>query len=237
MLRSEIIYGEFMQKIIYEDDKLIAIHKRAGFATQTAKLGEKDVVTDTLSYVKKKYKSTAPHVGLINRLDQPVEGIVLLGLDKNATASLTSQLQSGGINKHYFAAVCGVPKVQQGLIADYMVKDTANNISRICECDEEGAQKALLEYKCIKTVNDEISLLDIHLITGRHHQIRLQLSAAGMPLLGDKKYASEEAFKVSDRLNIRNVALCAYSLSFEHPVTGERLELSVTPQGEWYKLF
>lgn len=221
--------------IIYEDKNILAVYKRAGLATQTSKLGEKDLVSEVLNYIKAKNPKKAPYAGLINRLDQPVEGIVLFGLDKNTTASLTEQLQAGGIDKHYYAAVHGIPSKENALVVDYMCKDSRSNLSRICEADETGAQKAILEYKLVGTKED-ISLLDIHLITGRHHQIRVQLAGAKLPLLGDRKYAPDETEARSEELSIRTVALCSYSLKFTHPQSGEFVELKIEPQGLWYSL-
>lgn len=228
-----------MLDIIYEDKYILVVYKRAGLATQTAKLGEKDLVSEVLNYVKKNNPSSEPYAGLINRLDQMVEGIVLFGLDSKTTASLSEQLQSGNIDKKYFAAICGDIERPRGLIADYLVKDTKSNTSKIVSGDVQGAKKALLEYEVLGKAEeyDNVSLVDIHLITGRHHQIRVQMAGAGVPLLGDCKYASEEVKNLSNEIGIKTVALCAYMLSFEHPVNGERISFRTMPRGRWYELF
>lgn len=231
-----------MLNIIYEDKSIIAIHKPAGVPTQTAKLSASDLVTQVKNYVSKKNGANAgkePFVGLINRLDQPVEGIVLFGLDKKTTADLTEQLQAGNIKKNYYAAFIGEPPMPKALISDFMIKDKASNLSRIVEKGTEGAQNALLEYTVIGNANDNesIHLADIHLITGRHHQIRLQMANAEMPLLGDRKYGTEESEALSDEYAINAVALCAYKLSFTKPGSDERINLKISPQGQWFKLF
>lgn len=221
-------------EILYEDEYVLAVHKRAGLATQTAKLGEKDLVSEVLNYLKKSGKE--PFAGVINRLDQPVEGIVLFGLDKKTTAALNEEIRCGETDKRYYAAVLGDVSPQAATVADFMVSDEKTNLSRIAESDTPGAKRALLEYKVI-AAKEDISLLDIHLITGRHHQIRLQMSSAGFPLLGDKKYGSEEALQKSADYGIRSIALCAYSLSFRHPVTNEQVVLKTEVSAGWKKLF
>lgn len=221
-------------EILYEDEYVLAVHKRAGLATQTAKLGEKDLVSEVLNYLKKSGKE--PFAGVINRLDQPVEGIVLFGLDKKTIAALNEEIRCGETDKHYYAAVLGDVSPKAATVADFMVSDEKTNLSRIAESDTPGAKRALLEYKVI-AAKEDISLLDIHLITGRHHQIRLQMSSAGFPLLGDKKYGSGEALQKSEDYGIRNIALCAYSLSFRHPITNEQVVLKTEVSAGWKKLF
>lgn len=224
-----------MEKKLYEDENVIVIHKRAGMASQTSRVGEKDLVSEISNYVKRKTGNT-PDIGLINRLDQPVEGLVMFGLNKKATAILSEQLQSGDIEKHYYAGVLGIPATREALVVDYVRKGKNANISEICEPTDNGAQKAVLEYKIIKeNTEKDLSILDVHLITGRHHQIRLQMSAAGYPLLGDKKYGNEVSEGISEANHISKIALCAYSLAFNHPVSGERIEVNTTPEGEWFR--
>ena len=223
------------EDIVYEDEHILAIHKRAGLATQTAKIGEADLISEAKNYIAlKKGKTGDIYIGLINRLDQPVEGIVLLGLDKKTTAGLSEQLQSGGLDKHYYARVYGSVKPTEALVSDFLIKDSATNKTIIVDDGTAGAQRALLEYKvCEDKSDDKSSLVDIHLITGRHHQIRVQMSGMGHPILGDKKYGTVDSEGESVARRIRTVALCAYRLSFEHPVTDKRIELSVSPKGEW----
>jgi len=237
-------------KIIYEDKYIIAVHKPAGLATQTKKLGEKDLFSQVKNYLNGAY------VGIINRLDQPVEGIVLMAKDSQSAALLSEQIQNGKTDKYYKALVYITNTIDEEatisnstnnnlvigkgpvLLTDYMKKDPASNLSQICDPADPDAKEARLEYTVVDiTQNANTSTrsstrattatLDIHLLTGRHHQIRLQLSNAGMPILGDSKYGSTESRIYSRENRIRTVQLCAYKYAFTHPKTHERVELTL----------
>lgn len=227
-----------MINVIYEDKYILVVHKPAGLATQTAKVSEKDLVSEVSNYLRKKNadKSKEPFVGIINRLDQPVEGLVLLGLDSKTTAELSAQLASGNIQKRYYAAFAGEAPLPEGVIADFLLKDDKSNTSMIVDAGTPGAKKAVLEFKEIGR-KDNVGLADIHLITGRHHQIRVQMAGAGMPLLGDRKYAPDTVQELSAELGVNKVALCSYSLSFNHPVSGEEVTYKTIPRGMWFNIF
>ena len=212
-------------KIIYEDNYIIAVHKPAGLATQTSRLGEKDLFSEIKNYLNGGY------VGIINRLDQPVEGIVLMAKDSESASVLTKQIKEGSTDKYYRAKVYLNSLVDITIgktisLTDYMKKDSSSNLSVICEASDEAAKDARLEYSVVDITNN-IAALDIHLLTGRHHQIRLQLSNAGMPILGDTKYGSTESKIYSRNNRIKNVQLCAYKYAFTHPKTHERVELTL----------
>lgn len=243
-------------KIIYEDGQVLVCHKPAGLATQSGKIGQQDVVSELKNYlmagqktaqVNKQNRNSAqgsfrkaekmggtPYLGVVHRLDQPVEGLLVFAKTKEAAAKLTTQLAKGSLNKRYYALVCGKPSEKEGELVDYLVKD--GNMARVSEngkVDTE-AKKAVLQYQLVSgmmtNVSEVISLLDIHIDTGRFHQIRVQMSHAGLPLLGDSKYGSEYSMNLSRKLGIRNVALYAYGVEFLHPVTGKKLEFSIQPQ-------
>lgn len=231
--------GTSKLSILFEDEYILAVHKPAGLATQTSKVSEKDLISEVTNYLSEKGKKN-PYLGLINRLDQPVEGIVLFGLDKKTTANLSEQLQSGAIDKHYYAAFLGKAEMQSGMIVDFMRKAENGNVSELVDSDAPNAKKAVLEYTVVaeKSIEDNvISMADIHLITGRHHQIRLQMSGADLSLLGDRKYADEKAQLISRQLGINNIALCAMKLTFSHPISNERIEINTKPLGKWFNLF
>jgi 23S rRNA pseudouridine1911/1915/1917 synthase len=209
---------------------------------------------------KFKNKSTTLHV--IHRLDQPVEGILVFGRTRKAAASLSSQVQDGGaMDKHYLAVVCGEfsEAAQEGELCDYMYRDSASKSAVIVDSSDvdagkipSDAKKSTLTYrvasqKRVREMSannvedfDErsrieaevISLVDIHLHTGRFHQIRAQFSHAGHQLLGDRRYCTAESDELSARLRVKNVALCAYRLSFDHPKTHKRMEFKIEPKGE-----
>ena len=209
-------------RIIYEDKFIIVLHKPAGIATQTKKVGEQDLFSMVKNHLSGGY------VGLINRLDQPVEGIVLMAKSSGMAAKLNKQLTDDAIEK-YYRATSYISNHNSGVMTDsyvrltnYMYVDRHTNLSRLCDKSYSIAKEALLDYKMtdIRMERDySIADLDIRLITGRHHQIRLQLSGAGMPILGDLKYGSEESMAYSASHGIHRIQLCAYKLKFSHPAT------------------
>ncbi len=276
--------------IIYEDPHVLAVHKPAGLATQTSRVSEPDVVSlverhlrDARANAAKSGKkaSGTPHVSLINRLDQPVEGIVLMALDQKTAAALSAQLRDGSMEKHYLAGVLlsgsadasaltagpetGVIVTPGSCVrlSDHVFFDKRNNTSGIVSPDHPDARPAELEYRILEIMTPpgscsptpgemtapasdaspggsgaiRIALADVRLITGRHHQIRVQMANAGMPLLGDRKYAPECVRKVNKLLNISEICLCACGLTFTHPVSNDKMTLRVKPQGKWNKLF
>lgn len=238
-------------KIIYEDDHVLVCHKPAGLATQSGRVGQPDVESELKKYLnttgKREAKGQAPYLGIVHRLDQPVEGLLVFAKTKKAAAHLTKQLGEGSLNKQYYAMVCGQPVKEAGELVDYLTKD--GNVARVVDGQTEGAKKAVLQYKVVegpvangpwKAAQDSSSgevksaekvvLLDIHIETGRFHQIRAQMSHARMPLLGDSKYGTEESMTLSRQLGIGNVALCAYAVEFMHPVSGKKLNFNIQPQ-------
>jgi len=244
-------------KILYEDSDILVIYKPAGIATQTAKVGQADVASELSNYLAKSRMDRtkggmAPFVGVVHRLDQPVEGVLVFGKHKKATAELNKQLTDGNLKKHYLAAVCGKPAKQQDMLVDYMIKDRDGSAKIVSESHPE-AKKAILEYSVIGTNNMhvgsqqeaediwnrelEVSLLDVHLKTGRFHQIRIQLSHLGCSLLGDQKYGDKISELISNSLNIRHTALCAYHLEFMHPMSGKKMEYTVTPENRAFTIF
>ncbi len=158
------------------------------------------------------------------------------------------------MGKYYYAVVWGRAKRQQGRLEDYLYKDGKANQSVVAQAGAPGAKKAILEYRAVKTLmvleegmgqpeysqpfaEREVSLVEIRLLTGRHHQIRVQMSHEGMPLLGDGKYGSPKSRELSRIIGCRNVALCAYKLVFSHPVSGKEVTFERQPEGEIFQPF
>ena len=228
-------------KIIYEDKDIIICHKMAGLAVQTGKIGTLDLVSELKNYLLKsqdKKPSKEPYLGVVHRLDQPVEGVILFAKNQEAAGFLSKQLTTGIMNKCYYAVAAGVCDKEQGLLTDYLMKDNKTNSSYVTS-KEEG-KESKLEYNLINKVTKDdktYALYDIHLLTGRHHQIRVQMSNANMPLLGDKKYGNDFSNNLSTELNIRNVALCAYKFEFVHPATKKKMEFKVKPEGKIFEQF
>lgn len=215
-------------KVIYEDNEVLVCYKPAGLAVQTGRIGQADMVSELKNYLKETQKN--PYLGLVHRLDQPVEGLLVFGKTQKATAALSEQLQTGTLNKRYYAVVCGKPASDSGELVDYLNKSADNKAEIVTE--KEG-KKAVLQYKvlgngvCCEENSEnqgmEYTLLDVHIDTGRFHQIRAQLSHAGCPILGDQKYGTEASARLSRELSVRNVALCACEVEFVHPASGEKV--------------
>lgn len=230
-----------MQKnIVFEDAHIIVAYKPAGIATQTARIGQQDMVSELKNYLAHKPENKgkgAPYLGLVHRLDQPVAGILAFAKTRQAAASLSKQITDGTFHKYYNAIVYGRPEKEQAVLENFLYKDSKTNMSLVVKKDFPEAKEAKLHYQWKKTLmvleeQQEASLVEIELFTGRHHQIRVQMAHAGMPLLGDSKYGTEESGEFSRNIGCRNVALCAYRLSFRHPKTGKELNFTKKPEEE-----
>lgn len=230
-------------QIVYEDEAVLVIRKPAGLATESTGIGQKDVVSELKNYVAKKNPGKMPYLGVVHRLDQPVEGLLVFAKTKKAAENLTAQLGKGTLKKEYLAVVCGKVPENTGRLVDYLakekgmavVKDAADAQTekaadpKVKQAADPQAKKAVLTYTK-KAETGRLTLLAVQIETGRFHQIRAQLSHAGFPILGDEKYGSEESKELSREKKIRFTALCAASLSFRHPVTGKVMAFTQAPQ-------
>ena len=236
-----------MKNIVYEDDQIIVAYKPAGIATQTSRVGQQDMVSELKNYLNQKNKEEgktgeAPYLGLVHRLDQPVCGLLVFAKTKSAAASLSHQIDTGELQKYYYAIVLGKPENDKDVLIDYLYKDGKNNQSYVVKQDFPEAKKAMLEYRTVKTLialedNVEATMLEVKLITGRHHQIRAQLANANMPILGDGKYGSIKSKDFSRDSACRNLALCAHKIRFKHPMTGKELTFERDPEDEIFEAF
>ncbi len=237
-------------QIVYEDEAVLVIRKPAGLATESAGIGRKDVVSELKNYVAKKNPGKMPYLGIVHRLDQPVEGLLVFAKTKKAAENLTAQLGKGTLKKEYLAVVCGKVPENTGRLVDYLAKEKGmavvkNAADAKTEKDVDAqagkaadpqAKKAVLTYTK-KAETEKFTLLAVQIETGRFHQIRAQLSHAGFPILGDEKYGSEESKELSREKKIRFTALCAASLSFRHPVTGKFMAFTQAPQNPAFAHF
>lgn len=226
-------------KILYEDKDVLVIHKPAGLAVQTAHVGQQDVESELKNYLAA--QNASPYLGIVHRLDQPVEGILVFAKTKKVAADLNRQLQSGDFCKEYLAVVCGNPTRKEGELVNFLLKEKgrAHVVGSMGNLSKD-AKRAALRYRTeaqSKTAAGEISLLRIWLETGRFHQIRAQLSRAGFPILGDSKYGSEASGQMSGELRIRHTALCACKLCFHHPTNGKEMEYTVNPENPAFSFF
>lgn len=223
-----------MVTVIYEDEEVILVHKKSGTAVQTKRTGEKDMVSLLKNY--RAGKGEEPYIGVVHRLDQPVEGVMVFAKTPGANAALSRQVSGGKLEKYYLALVCILPgeKVKTGeeyTLTDYLLKDGKNNCSLVVGPSVSGAKKAVLSYRFLKQEEGMAEVL-VRLYTGRHHQIRVQMSHAGYPLVGDRKYGDEMAFLAAEG---NHIALCAVKISFTHPKTLKKMEFSVTPENPIFR--
>lgn len=232
--------------IVYEDDVLLVVHKPAGIATETARIGQADIVSELKNY--RKIKGEQPYIGVVHRLDQPVEGLLAFAKDAQTAKKLSAGLHNGKLSKKYAALVAGIPQGQEGELTDYLLKDARTNLSKAVPKDTKGAKEARLHWRLLEgkilngtsgNGNGACSLVEIELYTGRHHQIRVQMAHAGFPLLGDSKYGSAQSRELSEQLSIRSTALLANGLTLAHPVTGKKMEFSIDINKfeQYFKIF
>ena len=215
--------------ILYEDGQLLVCRKPAGVPVQSGKVGQKDMVSILRNYRNGKEGDT--YIGLVHRLDQPVQGVMVFAKTKMAAAGLSRQITDGRMKKQYLAVTCGKQMKKQGALVDYLLKDGRTNTSSIVPEGTKGAKRAELRYRIIAETPG-YALAEIDLLTGRHHQIRVQMAGAGMPLAGDRKYNLSDAGQTE-----KYVALAAHRLSFEHPVLKKEICFEGKPEGAIFKKF
>lgn len=225
-----------MLSILYEDRDIIVCIKPAGVASQNERGYQEDMVSILMNY-QKENGVKAPYVGVVHRLDKMVGGVMVYAKNKKAAGELSKQIAAGQTGKKYFA-VChaeeGMEIKRHGTMSDYLVKDGKNNISRISDKDNKMSKHAELIYDILETKRIEdkdgahhsYSLADIKLLTGRHHQIRVQFASRNMPLYGDAKY---NKYFNQDMKN-RGIGLVSYSIAFRHPVTGKEMKFQFIPE-------
>ena len=225
-----------MLKVFYEDQDVIVVKKPVGTESQAVHSFAPDMVSEIKKHIHRLStengeKLVEDYVGVIHRLDKPVSGVMVYAKTKRAAAALSEQVQSHKMKKIYTAVVHGRPVNMVDNYVDYLVKTPDGNYSQVVDKGITGAKKAELDYRVVDTAEkegQELSLVEIHLKTGRHHQIRVQMAHAGMPLLGDQRYGSEESREVSMQLGIRTIRLQAVKLAFCHPTSGKRVCYELT---------
>lgn len=228
-------------KIIYEDDHIIVVDKPYGVASQTERGTGEDMVSILMNYFHESSvansgkQKAAPYVGVVHRLDKNVGGVMVYGKTKASTAKLSAQMAEHTTEKAYYAIAYSPENIgEEGVMTDYLIRDGRTNTSRVAgktEWNLKDAKKAELSYKLIKLSEDkDKGLFDIDLKTGRHHQIRVQFSSRGCPLLGDRKYGQEANKDYAGR----NIELYCHHIGIKHPVTGKRMSFDGIKAEEMY---
>ncbi len=208
--------------ILFEDNHIIALNKMPGEIVQGDKTGDTPMSEYLKEYLKEKYnKPGNVFVGVVHRIDRPVSGVVLFAKTSKALARLNELLRDRKIHKKYWAIVSGSPPAEGHLI-HYLRKNEQKNISRAFDTEQKGSLKAELKFRKLSS-GDNYHLLEVELMTGRHHQIRCQLGAIGCPIKGDVKYGSRRGNED------RSIHLHSRSASFVHPVKQEDVTIIAPP--------
>lgn len=213
-------------EVLFEDNHLLAVNKKPGDIVQGDKTGDEPLSEVVKRYIKSKYhKPGEVFLGTIHRIDRPVSGVVLFARTSKALERMNEQFREREVQKVYWAVVKNTPPNEKATLVNYLIKDEAKNKSRAYDEPRNGALKSELEYTIVKKA-DRYSLLEINPLTGRHHQIRVQLSKIGCPIKGDLKYGF-------DRSNPDgSIHLHARKLIFNHPVTKEPITIVAPPPDE-----
>lgn len=213
-------------QVLYEDNHLIAINKRPGDIVQGDKTGDAPLSEVVKEYLKDKYnKPGNVYLGVAHRLDRPTSGIVVFAKTSKALPRLNKLFADKDAKKTYWAVVKNAPDSPTGTLTHWLKRNTKQNKSYAHKNEVPDSKKAILDYKILKKL-DNYFLLEIDLKTGRHHQIRSQLTALGSPIKGDLKYGFDRSNKDG------SIHLHARSLSFVHPVKKELLNLVALPPEE-----
>ena len=202
---------QISENIIYKNNQFLAFNKMAGLAVQSDKSGDKSLFDLAEIYAKS-------NLFVIHQLDRPSSGIVLFGKNKKCLASLNAQFQNRTVQKTCLAVVKNHPPEKEGTLIHFLLKSQKKNRSFAHDDEKPNSKKATLQYKVIASI-DNYHLLEIKLLTGRHHQIRTQLAAINCPIKGDERYG----FKRGNR--DRSIHLHAWKLEFRHPVTNEEIKI------------
>lgn len=207
-------------KIVYEDNHLLVVVKPYDVPVQADESGDADMLTMLKQYLVETYnKPGDAYLGLVHRLDRPTGGVMVFAKTSKAAARLCQQIRDGEVEKRYLAVVEGAPRYKADKLTCYLKKFPDTNTVKVVPALSEGAKYAELDYKVLCQKGD-YSLLMVNLVTGRGHQIRVQLSNMGNPIVGDKKYGS----KTNSHLS-----LWATELRFAHPVSGKEMTFRVYP--------
>ena len=206
-------------QVIYEDNHIIIVNKRAGDIVQGDKTGDKPLSEVVKDYIKLKYdKPGNVYLGVVHRLDRPTTGIVMFSKTSKALPRLNKLFAEKKTNKTYWAIVKQIPEIPQDTLIHWLKKNPKNNKSTAYTKEINGSKKAILHYKTLKVLDNYV-LLEIELETGRHHQIRCQLANIGSPIKGDLKYGFDRSNKDA------SISLHARRLQFIHPVSKKPIDV------------
>lgn len=204
-------------KVVYEDNHIIIVNKCSGEIVQGDKTGDKPLSDTVKEYIKQKYnKPGNVFLGVVHRLDRPVSGLVVFAKTSKALSRLNDMFRTGDVHKTYWAIVKRRDIAMEGTLTDWLTRNERQNKSYAHEREVPGAKKAVLKYK-VRAVADNYMLIEVTLLTGRHHQIRCQLAHMGCPIKGDLKYGAPRSNPDG------SISLLSRRVEFVHPVSKENI--------------
>lgn len=222
----------FHQQVLHEDNHTLVINKHSGQLVQGDKTKDKSIIDLAKFYLKEKYnKPGEVFCGLVHRLDRPTSGVLVLARTSKALSRLSEQFKGREVQKIYWAIVERKPKEKEGTLINFLKKNEKQNKSYVYDKEVNGSKRAELDYKLLAS-SEKYHLLELTLKTGRHHQIRVQLSHIGCIIKGDLKYGAKRSNKDA------SISLHARKLSFTHPTTKEQvLTVAPVPQDNLWQFF
>ncbi len=227
-----------MIRILWEDEDIIVVYKPTGMESQSARGFDVDMVSEISRHIHNQSTSReVPFVGVVHRLDKPVCGIMVYGKSKNATIALNEQIKKHTIKKKYHAVLCGKLSDNVENYVDYLLKSKNGNESKIVDKWINGAKHAELICKPLKVIKDDVfhtlTLVEVELLTGRHHQIRVQMAGRNQPIWGDRKYNHTYTMWKKGE----NLALASVYLGFFHPRSQKWMEFEEVPKNGVFSNF
>ncbi|MDR3226846.1 MAG: RluA family pseudouridine synthase [Prevotellaceae bacterium] len=219
-------------RILYEDNHIIVVNKRVGEITQGDKTGDEPLGEMLKQYIKTRDdKPGNVFIGVVHRIDRPVSGVVIFAKTSKALARLNNMFRDGNIHKIYYAIVKNKPQPEEATLIHNLLRNEKVNKSYVTKEATNNSKQAKLHYKLISS-SDKYFLLEIELMTGRHHQIRCQLSAIGCPIKGDLKYGAPRSNEDG------GISLHARKIEFIHPVSNTNIEIIAPfPENDLWKFF
>ncbi len=205
--------------VVYEDNHIIIVSKRSGEIVQGDKTGDRTLADDVKAYIKEKYaKPGNVFIGVTHRLDRPVWGLVVFARTSKALARLNDMFRNGEVHKTYWAICQNTPEQPEGTLTHWLTRNEKQNKSYAYNREVPGSKKAMLHYKVIGR-SERYTLIEVELLTGRHHQIRCQLAKIGCPIKGDLKYGARRSNPDG------SISLLAHMVEFIHPVSKENIHV------------
>ena len=208
-------------KVIYEDNHIIVVNKDSGEIVQGDKTGDTPLSDTIQEYIRVKYnKPGNVFLGVVHRLDRPVSGLVVFARTSKALSRLCDMFRKGEVHKTYWAVVANRPPADEGTLENWLVRNERQNKSYAYNHEVKDSKKAILKYRVIGR-SERYWLVEVNLLTGRHHQIRCQLAAMGCPIKGDLKYGARRSNPDG------SISLMSHRVEFEHPVSHQPITLEV----------